>query len=365
MKKIIICGGHLTPAISLIEELEKEKDISIRFIGRKYATEGSKKLSQEYKIVSKKRIKFYQISAGRLQRKFTKFTIPSLLKIPIGFLQSFIYLLITRPNIVVSFGGYVSCPVVISAWLLGIKSITHEQSIVPGIANKINSLFVDKIFLSWPESASYFNKNKTKVIGNLIRKDIFNAKSVNKKIGGFLDQSKKLIYITGGNQGSHFINTFIFHSINIFSDYNLIHQLGATNYQGDLEKSNNLKLKNYLPIDFVDADSIGAVLEKAEFVISRSGANTVWELAALAKPSILIPLPIAAGNEQFYNAKILESAGSAIIIEEKNVNSIKVNEAIKNFEKNLTLYKNAAIKFQKTIPKDASIKLKQEVLMYT
>lgn len=365
MKKILICGGHLTPAIALIDELVKEKDIVINFVGRKYATEGSSVFSQEYKIVTDKKIKFYQITTGRLQRKFTKFTIPSLLKIPIGFLQSFIYLLITRPNIVVSFGGYVSCPIVISAWLLGIKSITHEQSIAPGLANKINSFFVDQIFLSWKESQKYFDSKKTQIIGNLIRRNLLTSKSPNKNIKDFLKNSKNLIYVTGGNQGSHTLNSLIFKSIDIFKDYSLIHQVGATNFLGDLEKANKIKSNSYLPIDFVDSQNIGAILEKAKFVIARSGANTVWELAALAKPAILVPLAIAAANEQYQNAKILEKAGSAVIIEENNLNDQNFKQAITNLEKNLSTYKNAADKFQKTIPTGAATKLKQEILRYT
>ena len=365
MKKILICGGHLSPAIALIEEFEIEKDIIINFIGRKYSTEGSSSVSQEFKIVTEKKIKFYCLTTGRFQRKFTRFTIPSLLKIPIGFLQSFIYLLSSRPNIVVSFGGYISCPVIMSAWLLGIKSITHEQSIVPCLANKINSIFVEKIYLSWQDSEKYFDKNKTKSIGNLIRKDIFASKAENNNIIKILKNSNKLIYVTGGNQGSHIINSLIFSSINIFKNFNLIHQVGATNFQGDLEKANKLKSKNYLPIDFTSSQNIGAILKKAEFIISRSGANTVWELAALAKPIIFIPLEIAASNEQYQNAEILERAGSAVIIEEKNLNTSNFKKELDTFVINLNAHKNAAEKFQKTIPRDASTKLKLEILRYT
>src|SRR3990167_7554123 len=106
MKKVAICGGHLTPTLALIEELRKKKAIEIIFFGRKYATEGSKSLSAEYQTIKNLSIDFYPILAGRLQRKFTKYTIPALLKIPIGFLQSVVYLIKIRPSLVVSFGGY-------------------------------------------------------------------------------------------------------------------------------------------------------------------------------------------------------------------------------------------------------------------
>ena len=210
--KVVLCGGHLTPALAVIEGLEKNKNLKLIFFGRKYATEGNKTLSAEFSTVTKKNIKFYEITAGRLQRKFTRFTIISLLKTPIGFLQSFIFLLHVRPNIIVSFGGYLSLPVVFGGWLLGIRSITHEQATVPGIASKLNSLFVDKTYLTWTESQSFFDIEKSEVIGNLTRKSLFNS-SISDKIKKFINSPKNIIFIMGGNQGSHFINQLIFKSL--------------------------------------------------------------------------------------------------------------------------------------------------------
>ena len=106
MKKIVICGGHLTPALALIEKLESHKRPEIVFFGRKKTTARSQNSSLEYEIAKKHQIKFYSINAGKLQRKFTRYTLLWLVKIPVGFIQSFIYLLLERPNLVVSFGGY-------------------------------------------------------------------------------------------------------------------------------------------------------------------------------------------------------------------------------------------------------------------
>src|SRR3989344_5825218 len=234
-------------------------------------------------------IHFWVIESGRLQRKFTRFTISSLLKIPLGFLESFIFLLFVRPSLIVSFGSYLSVPIVFSGWLLGIDTIAHEQSIVPGLATKINSIFAKKLFLSWPQTLSYFQKEKCQVIGNLIRKSIFKTSDKSIKISQFLNKSKKLILITGGNQGSHFLNKLVYASLDIFKDYYIFHQVGTVNYKGDWDFASRLKQKNYLAIDYIQPEDIGAVLNKASVVISRSGANTVWELAALAKPAILVP----------------------------------------------------------------------------
>src|SRR3990167_8297717 len=190
MKKIVVCGGHLTPALALIEQFAKDKNYKILFFGRKYTAEGSKNLSAEYRLITKKKIRFFSIISGRLQRKFTRYTIFSLLKIPIGLLQSFILLLFERPGLIISFGGYLSVPVVFCGWLLGIDSIAHEQSLIPGLATKINSLFVKKIFLSHSATKNYFESGKTELIGNLIRKSLLARTATSKNLSLFLKKAK-------------------------------------------------------------------------------------------------------------------------------------------------------------------------------
>ena len=354
MRKIVICGGHLTPALALIEKLEKRKDAQIIFFGRKYATEGNKSISAEYRQITKKGIKFIPITAGRLQRKFTTHTIPSLLKIPVGSLQAFFNLLLIRPQIVISFGGYLSLPVVFCAWLLGIDCLTHEQATVPGLANRINSLFVKKIFLSWPQSEKYFDSQKVQTIGNLTRESIFKTQAKDPKLSSFLKNSKNLIFVTGGNQGSHFLNKLTREIAPVLRGFSFVHQVGTANFDNDIEKSQKIKLKNYFPLDYIDSENIGAVFKKSDLVISRSGANTVWDLGILKKASILIPLPIAAGGEQGKNARILISAGSANVLRQEETNAKTLINVIREMFKNLKKYQNGAAVFSKSLPKDAA-----------
>ncbi|OGD97192.1 hypothetical protein A3A49_02305 [Candidatus Curtissbacteria bacterium RIFCSPLOWO2_01_FULL_38_11b] len=361
MKEIVITGGHLTPALSLIENLKEKKEIRLYFLGRKYSTEGSKNLSAEYQIISKLNIHFHSITAGRIQRKFTEFTIPALLKIPVGFIQSFIYLLKKRPNLIVAFGGYLSFPVVFTGWILGIKSVTHEQSTKPGIANKLNSLFVEKIYLSWPGTQKYFAKDKSQVIGNLTRQAIFKKNASDVRIQKFLKTNRKLIFVTGGNQGSHFINKLIFKLLPQLSDYQIIHQVGTANYHGDLDIANKIKYQNYHAIDYIKEDDIGAAYSRSDLVISRSGANTVWDLATLAKVAILVPLPISASGEQKANAQILEEAGSAIVANQENLNTSNLREKIDYIMGNYPKFQKNAQIFQKTLPQNANQTLASEI----
>lgn len=357
MAKIVITGGHLTPALALIEELKAKKN-ELVFFGRKNVTEGGRNLSAEYREVTKRNIKFVNITGGRLPRKFNGYYyFLSLLKIPVGFLQAIYFLIIYRPKLIVSFGGYLSTPVVTAAILTGTKSITHEQASVPGLANKINSYFAKRVFVTWPSSLDYFPKSKTEVIGNLVRSAIYKKSTTKKNLSNFLQKANKLIFVSGGNQGSHFLNNLIFENIENLGDYDIIHQIGTANYKGDHEKAEKIRGANYLALDYIEAEDVGAVFTKSIIVISRSGANTVWDLAILAKCAILTPLPHSAFSEQQQNAQILQKAGSAVVIDQDEWTSRDVKAEINKFAKNLPEYQKAADKFAKTLPTDAAKRL--------
>src|SRR3989344_9001367 len=115
--KILITGAHFTPAVATIEELKKVENEEIVYVGRNTTLEGDRTQSVESKVLPALGVKFIPIIAGRLQRSFTPYTIPSLLKIPIGWIQALYIILSEKPDVILSFGGYVAVPVVIVGWL--------------------------------------------------------------------------------------------------------------------------------------------------------------------------------------------------------------------------------------------------------
>lgn len=347
-KKIIICGGHLTPALAVVNLLKKE-DWEIIFIGRKFALEGEKNLSVEYKTTREMGLPFISLTAGRLQRSLTRFTFLSLLKVPVGFVQSFYWLRKLKPGIILSFGGYVALPVALAGWFLGIPVVTHEQSVVLGLANKIIGFFAKKICVSW-EKTMEIRSGKFVLTGNPIRKEVF-------KQGANLNEKLPLLYITGGSLGSHAINEAVLEILpKLLEKYQIIHQCGDANIYHDYDnlkfKTENLKQElreRYFLTKYINSENIGWVLNKADLVISRSGANTVCELAALAKPAILIPLPWAGQNEQLENAKLLENIGIAVILEQKNLTGKSLFQCIKSLIQNLEEYKKKAQKAKELV----------------
>lgn len=366
-KKIVITGGHATPALAVIDELEK-KQYQIYYFGRRYTSEADKVLSMEAVLIREKQLTYIPITAGKMQRYFDKYTLFSYLKIPWGFFQALGYLIKIRPQLILSFGGYVSVPVVLAGWLFRIPIVNHEQTVSYGLASKFNSFFAKKIALSWLSSRQYFPKKKIVLTGNPVRKDIF---QVDKKIWQTFnfDEKLPLIFVTGGNQGSRIINKTVAKIINqLVKNYNLFHHVGPVGGRGlfaDLEKIRQAlpsKLRNrYHFKKYLNGQEMGTFLNKADLVISRAGANTVTELAALGKTALLIPLPFAYADEQTKNAQILVSAGVAKILPQDKLSPGKLAKEIKEIFNHLENYQKNSSQAKKLVRLDAAKKIAELV----
>ncbi|MBI1864044.1 glycosyltransferase [Candidatus Woesebacteria bacterium] len=292
---IVITGGHAaTTALATIQSLKtKDPNLEIYFIGVKKALEGKNTQTLESQIFPQIGVYYRTITMGRLQAKFTRYTIPSLLKIPIGFYNSLNLLLKIRPKLILSFGGFASIPVCFWGYLLKIPIIIHEQTVSVGLANKISSIFATKIALAREESKAFFPISKTILTGNPILGSIVNIKPKN-KIG-----SPPVIFITCGSRGSQTINNALFPILEkLAKNFKIIHQTGEL----DFEKFNKLNLKNYKAYKIISPFEIGSFYKTADIIISRSGANTIAEIMLLKIPSIIIPIPWTRYNEQTKNA---------------------------------------------------------------
>ncbi len=360
-KKIVITGGHLTPALAVIEELEKKKNWQIYFLGRQYASEIEKTNSMEMELLEEKPLTFIPIIAGKVQRHWDRYTLFSYLKIPAGFFHSFGYLLKIRPQIILSFGGYVSVPVVLAGWLMRIPIITHEQTAAYGLASKFNYFFAQKIALSWAESEKYFPKKKVVLTGNPIRKNVLQPDQKIWRVFDF-DEKLPLIFITGGNQGSHIINQTVAKIIpQLVKNHNIFHQVGHLRVKGDFETLEGIrkklpsKVKNRFHCKrYLDDKEMGTFLNKADLVVSRAGANIVTELAALGKPALLIPLPWAYADEQTKNAQLLAEAGIAEILPQDKLSPQKLSQSITKMVNKLEQYKKHSSQVKKLVRLDAA-----------
>src|SRR5690606_6690645 len=325
---ILITGGHLTPAVAVVNELKKRGYINLVWVGHKFNQTGNKELSPEFITVRDLNIPFIELRTGKLTRKWTFQTLlPGIINFFLifwGFLKSFYIILRYRPRLVLSFGGYLAVPVVLWGKIFRSRIITHEQTIVVGLANRIIAKFADKILISWVNSRKYFNPKKTVLTGNPIRRDIFFVKS--DTLTKDFDKKMPTLLIYGGNQGSHEINKRIFNILEkLLEDCNIIHQTGNSTITNDYKKA--LEIKESLPIslkwryqvrDYILSHEVGEALNKADLIFSRSGANSVSEYLALGKLCILMPIPWASHDEQTKNANLVASTGLGYVLPQKN-----------------------------------------------
>jgi UDP-N-acetylglucosamine--N-acetylmuramyl-(pentapeptide) pyrophosphoryl-undecaprenol N-acetylglucosamine transferase len=311
-KKIMLTGGHAaTPAIAVVEEIRsRHEGIELSWVGSKHAVPGSSVYTIEYKILPKLGVKFYPIAMGKLQTKFTRFTIPLFLNIPISFFQAFFILIKVRPSVILSFGGFSSFPVIFWGFVFGIPLIVHEQTTAAGRASIASSLFASKVAVARVESHVYFPKRKIIFTGNPVMRNVLNVKPK-------LESGKPpVLLVMGGSRGSQFINEEVVKIKDfLVNRFRVIHISGESNYKllGALDS------ERYKVVPFVDPEDMGKYYEQSDIIISRSGANSVSEILCVRRPAILIPLPRTFAGEQVKNAEFAEKFGLAKMMLESEV----------------------------------------------
>lgn len=357
--RVLITGGHFSPARAVLKKLI-EKNHIVAIAGRKHVFEGDNVESLEYLVARKDNIPFYEIRTGRIQRKFTKFTIPSILKIPMGTFDAFTAILKFKPDVVLTFGGYISFPVSCSAFLLRVPIVLHDQTQKAGLAGKIIGPIAHRVCISFENSRKYFRNDKVVFTGNPVRREIYKVKKTFQ-----IEKKLPIVYFTGGSSGSHFINCCVGAVLEkILERYAVIHQVGDSKFFNDFERFEKrreqlpeLLKKRYILKKFIYPEEIGSVLNSATLVVARAGINTVMEMLALGKMVFLIPLSHGQTNEQLENAELIKEIGIGEYVEEKDVSPDNFYEKIQEMIENRESYESQKKKAQTLILKDADTKI--------
>lgn len=358
---IIITGGHLTPADAVIDALIKSDKWNIYYVGRESSSFEDSSFKIEKETIEKygDKVKLLTITTGKLQRYFSLNSLIQFFKIPIGFFESVKLIAKYKPNIVLSFGGYVALPISVAAFLSRVPVVTHEQTAKKGLANSLIEKIATKILYTWPDNKINVS-NKNIISGLPLRADIF--RSI-KKLP--VDLDKPLLYISGGSQGSHVINS-VFEKIipKLISDFSIIHQCGQNPKFDDYKKLVALKKSlpvevrdRYYPVSYVKKDYLGWVYKNTFIAVGRSGANSVYELAALGIPSIFIPIPFSSNNEQTQNARFFETRQAGIILQQSDLSPKTLLGVIDLVKNEHSIYLKNAQTLKKSIILDADKRL--------
>ncbi len=304
-------GGHLMAGLSIAQE------ISFRFPSTRIVFFGTNR-KRESGYIEKSSYEFRPIVACKLTSfvRLPLFLIVSL----IGIIHSLINLVRIKPDVIIGLGGYGSVLPVFAAYIIGIPIVLIEQNVIPGRANLAISRWADAVLCHWDSSKKKFKKVHTCVTGVPIRNDIIEKGTLAGDNPFGLDSQKKTLLIMGGSQGAQAINKVMLQSIpelqTLVPDLQVIHLTGKHGYKETKEAYNDMEISSFVSEFYND---IGAAYRLADLVISRSGANTIAEIAAVGIPAILIPYPYATDNHQYWNAYELSSAGGALIIKQEEL----------------------------------------------
>lgn len=351
-------AGHFLPLIFVVREirlLTKDYHLPIKIF---YL--GCPPLKPE--VFTKENIAIYSLPSVKLRKYFDIKNFIDLLKMPFSFLLAFYHLFKLMPNVVFSKGGPGSLEVVIAAWILRIPILIHDSDSFPGLSNRLASPLATKIAIAFESAAKYFKFGKNKIFfsGQPIDRLIIREPVLLSDYQRFnLDPERKLIVVTGGSQGSKLLNDLIVKTLpELLNLAQVVHLTGDRFYQdvylyakGIVGQFDPKKFSYYHPFPYLNHDDLIYLMKMADLVISRAGSGTIFELAALGKPSILIPLDKkTAGPHQIENAKVYAACGAAEILEEENAKPTILLTLIKDLIANpsrLEKMHNSALSFAK------------------
>ncbi len=336
MRVVFACagtGGHINPAIAMANlVLKNERDSEILFIGTETGLEN--------KLVENAGYNIRHIRTGKILRELTLKNITALINAYKGIGDAKAILKEFNPDIIIGTGGYICGPVMKAAKKLKIPYYLHESNAFPGVSVKLLAKDAKCVMVGFDDAKSRLN-SKANVIytgtpAKFTEEDIFNLNKQECLNKLNLDNiNKKIVLVTCGSQGAKRINEVVLSMIKKYQNENVYYILvtGDKNYNEVLslkenaEKEIGKSLDEYLRIEkFIF--NMDEMYKVADMCITRAGAMTISELSLAHKPSILIPLPTAAENHQFFNAKVLENVNAARIIEQKDLNEESLNQTV-------------------------------------
>ena len=335
MKRIILTGGgtagHVTPNIALLPGL-KNLGYDIHYIG---SYEGIEK-----NLIEQFGIPYHGISSGKLRRYFSVQNFTDPFRVLKGFGEARKLIKSLKPDVIFSKGGFVSVPVVLAGKQCHVPTIIHESDMTPGLANKLAIPSATKVCCNFPETLNHLPKEKAVLTGSPIRKELLiGDRAAALKFCGLTD-GKPVILIIGGSLGSVVVNNAVRAILpELLKDFQVIHLCGKGKIDESLQN-----LKGYVQFEYIQ-DELKDLFALSDLVISRAGANAICELLALHKPNLLIPLSAnASRGDQILNARSFERQGYSVVLEEEELTSSVLLDAV------LKLYRE----------KDAYIKAMQQ-----
>lgn len=332
-------GGHIYPGLAVADELKtiaisNNVPLEIYWIG---CSKGMDRNIVEKAVDSRGERtadKFFGIPSGKLRRYFSMKNFSDLFRIIGGFFSAYHILRKNKPCALFSKGGFVSVPPCLAARVLKIPVYTHECDFTLGLANRLNFKSAKTMFVSYEETKKRLSLSEQKrvvVTGNPVRPVFYNTDAKKgKDFLGIKDDSKPVLLVLGGSSGARQINDLIYSNLDFLcKNFIVVHQTGLVNNSEETENKFKTEYgENYKPYQFI-YEQMPDIVSCADVILSRAGANSIWEAAVLLKPMILVPLcGSGTRGDQVDNAKFFEEKSAAEVLLGKDATSENMKKAL-------------------------------------
>lgn len=326
-KRIILTGGgtggHVWPLIVIAEELRRQLPVKFLYLGS----------TGIEKTIVPKFYPFKPVATGKWRRYASIGNFSDLVRLMVGIIQAWLILRGFKPDLILAKGGYVSLPVIVAAKLLSIPLVIHETDAVMGKTNQYAAKISKLVFTGFPvEFYPKFLADKLIYTGTPVRQEFFRRqaiKSIDTKLK--LNPRLPICLVMGGSQGASAINSLIMVCLSELLDKTqIIHLTGRLDYIRCLNKKSRLpkdKFNRYYPIEFAFRD-LPSLMNLVDVIVSRAGGTALAEIAAMAKPAIIIPLPKSAGDHQSVNAKWYADYQAIVVLSQSSLTPEKLKQAI-------------------------------------
>lgn len=308
MKRLLVTGGgtagHVVPALPVMQAFIDD-GVQVDFVGS-----GS---DFERQLVSGLAATYHGIAAGKLRRYFSLQNLLDAFKVLFGMLQALLLVGRLRPDVVFSKGGFVSFPVVFAAWCWRVPVVAHESDLTPGLANRLALPFVQSLCISFPATRPAKFAGQLIYTGTPVRPALLNGDPVSgRKLIG-LPEGRPLVVVTGGSLGADRLNEVVRAAApELCQRVAIVHVCGPG-------KVLPMQVAGYHAFEYV-REAWGDLLAAADLVVSRAGANTLYELLCLGKPNLLVPLSRRASRgDQIENAAWAEAEGFSRVLAEEQL----------------------------------------------
>jgi len=357
-------GGHFFPIVAVARELKRIAEEE-QIIDLELYYMGPDDFGQE--IIAGEDIFFFKVDTGKMRRYASILNFLDVFKTFFGIINGIWKIFLIMPDVIFSKGGYGAVPAVIGAIIFHIPLIIHESDSIPGNVNKFSGRFATRIGIAFPSAAQFFPKEKTALVGIPIRKRILGGNPVQAKESLSIFSDLPVVGVIGASQGSQKINEALLGVLKeLTEEFEIIHQTGEKNFTGVKgEASIVLEFahkERYHPIGFLDEQTMREFYAASDLIISRAGASSIFEIAAWAKPAILVPLLNSAQEHQIKNAYDYAATGAAEIVEEANLSPHILLGEIKRLTQNKDMVRRMGEAAQRFSRIDAAEIIARELL---